>query len=347
MLKKNPENQNILSRARGGIKAALYELSVRTHQLFHKKGKAAKKSLGRTRRQDMIFYALMSAIPILHFLIFYVAVNINFILLSFKSFSLAQNDFIWAGFENFIKVIDDFKGNLMMIGALKNSLIVYAVNTFVGFLTGLLFAFYVYKKMPLANTFRLILFLPSIIPGLVLTMMYGYFVDRAVPSIVSLFTHTDEIGLLSAPSTQFVTILFYCIWTGFGSSVLINTGAMSGIDESIVESAKLDGAKLMREFFSITLPLIWPTLSIFLTVGIIGIFTSQMGLFNFYGAYAPNHLITLGYYMFATVQTALASGGSQAGYPYLSAMGLTMTAIVLPVTLFVRWALEKFGPKTY
>ncbi|MDR2201847.1 MAG: sugar ABC transporter permease [Clostridiales bacterium] len=344
--KRGGEGASLLSRLAKKIRIAVYSFEC---LLFRRRGpkKFSTKGLSKRKRNDVIFYALMAMIPIIQFCIFYIVVNINYILLSFREYSIADGRFIFAGFRNFVAVINDFSGNGLMLTGLLNSLVAYAVGLGVSLPLGLLFSFYVYKKMLFANNFRLILFLPSIVPGLVMTMMYGYFVDRALPSLLQLITHKETIGLLSDPAKQFGSILFYCIWAGFGGGVLIYTGAMSGIDDSVVESARLDGASMLQEFFRITIPLIWPTLSIFLATGIIGIFTNQLALFNFFGADAPSHLTTLGYYMYAAVQRSVAAGGSELQYPYLSALGLCMTAIILPLTLTARRLLEKLGPKTY
>ena len=72
---------------------------------------------------------------------------------------------------------------------------------------------------------------------------------------------------------------------------------------------------------------------------VVGIFTNQMNLFTFFDEYADPSLYTFGYYLFRGVKLA-----EYKDYPYLSAMGLLLTAVAVPLTLFVRWALTKFGP---
>ena len=87
------------------------------------------------------------------------------------------------------------------------------------------------------------------------------------------------------------------------------------------------------------MPGIWPTLSTFLITGVAGIFSNQGGLFNFYGITADVALRTYGYEMYVrTLQYQIT------GYPSIAAISLYMTAIAVPVTYLVKWALEKFGP---
>lgn len=72
-----------------------------------------------------------------------------------------------------------------------------------------------------------------------------------------------------------------------------------------------------------------------------GIFTNQMNLFSFFGPKAENSLSTFGYYLYSNTQSA-----TTADYPYLSSMGIVMTFIAVPLTLLVKFLLEKFGPST-
>ena len=121
--------------------------------------------------------------------------------------------------------------------------------------------------------------------------------------------------------------------------MLLYSGAMGSISDSIVEAASLDGATPAREFFNITLPMIYPTIVTFLITAIAAFFTNQVNLFSFFGENAKLQNITLGYYLYN--ETQLASAGE---YPYLAAMGLCMTFIAVPVTIIIKRLLEKFGP---
>lgn len=190
----------------------------------------------------------------------------------------------------------------------------------------------------------MILFLPSIISAIVMVTIFQFFVERAIPAFVLKLFDVQIRGLMENISTRYATIMFYNIWVGFGTGVLMYSNGMSGISPDIVESAHLDGAEGIREFWYITLPLIYPTLSTFLITGVAGIFTNQINLYSFYGAGAPVGVQTYGYYLYMKTQLAQ-SMSSEAEYPPLAAMGLLMTVVAVPLTMLVKWALEKFGPQ--
>ena len=60
---------------------------------------------------------------------------------------------------------------------------------------------------------------------------------------------------------------------------------------------------------------------------------------TFYESFAEPHLSTIGYWLYCG-----AVSGELAEYPIYSAMGLALTAIAVPVTLVLRWALNRLGP---
>ena len=155
-------------------------------------------------------------------------------------------------------------------------------------------------------------------------------------------TGEQMIGFITNPPTSktFGTILFYCIWIGFGGSILLYVGAMNNIPDSVSEACMLDGANLFQEMIYIVLPLIYPTFVTFIVVGVGGILTNQMALYAFFGPEADQTIQTFGYYLFRSTKLA-----GESDYPFLATMGLMMTFIVAPLTFFVKWLLEKVGPK--
>ena len=70
------------------IKDKMYDLSVAVHQKIHRNADPKKpKRLNRRKIGERVFLCVMLAYPVLQFLVFYVVVNINSVLLAFKTFS--------------------------------------------------------------------------------------------------------------------------------------------------------------------------------------------------------------------------------------------------------------------
>ena len=303
--------------------------------------KRASVQIGK--RKKLIFYTLMMALPLIQFIIFWIAVNINSILLAFKVWDFDKNAYVWNGFEAFKNEIELFRTEEFIVASVKNSLIVYLFGLFLGTPLALIFSFYLYKKKILSGLFKTVLFLPHILSALIMVLLYKYMLDIAIPEVYKMITGIEMQGLIANDETRFASILFYNIWTGFGTSTMMYLGAMSGISDSVVEAAELDGITPPKELWHITIPLIWPTFTTFVVVGFVGLFTGQMNLYNFYGEETPYELYTFGYYLY--IEAKKASSLPQ-NIPDLAALGLIFTAVAAPCTLLLRKMLDKFGPKT-
>lgn len=298
------------------------------------------KKRTRAAKGDMLFYVLMMAWPILQFCVFYIAVKFNSILYSFQRYDKLSRTFTWT--------LDYVKSALKMmttspalVETMKMTLLFFLLFTGINTPLGLLFSYYISKKQFASGFFRVFLFLPSIICSVIMVLIYGNFVDVALPEIVRVLTGKTVGGLMSTKSTRFFAVMFYNLLVGFGVNVLMYSNAMSAISKEVVEAAHLDGATGLKEFWFITLPSIYPTLVTFLITALAGMFLNQYNLYSFFGSGEHFGLQTYGLYFY--VQT-LAADGSRAEYSQISAIGLWLTFIALPLTYGVKFLLEKLGP---
>ncbi|MBR1677533.1 MAG: sugar ABC transporter permease [Clostridia bacterium] len=293
-----------------------------------------KTNKNRIKNSGILFYSLMILIPSVQFCIFYIGVNFNSILLAFKDYDAITGKYSWIGFANFERFIIDLSAGNALAYAIKNSLIAYFVGLIVGTVLTLFFSYYIFKKKFLYNAYRIILFLPSMLSAMVMTIIFGFLSGNVFPAI----------GLkdyLAEMSTQFGAILFFNIWVGFGTGVLLYSNSMSQVSQDVIEAGQIDGVNSLQEFFYIIMPGIFPTLSTFLITGVAGIFINQVNIFSFFADAADIHIYTIGYYLFTKV---VGGSASIATYPYAAAAGLLLTAVAVPITYGMKFALEKFGP---
>ena len=307
-----------------------------------KNGGARKKrsSMSSQKTQKLIFYCSMIVLPILQFLVFYVYVNTKSFTLGFQEYSYGTGEYTFAGFKNFKQIFADFKSKQYLSSTMWNSIELFFWLMIFGSFVAVFFSYYIFKKHPGSMLFKIFLYLPQMLGGVVVVIMYKFFVDMAVPEIGSLLGMEIK-GLLTNLETRRFTIIFFTIYTSFGSQVLVYSSAMSGISDSIIESAQLDGITPMKELIYIVLPSIWNTFVTFMVSSVVGIFSHQMSLYTFYGEKAEQSLYTFGYYLYKETVSA-----GYFEFPYLSAMGLLLTFVAVPLTLFTRWALKKFGPSS-
>ena len=90
-------------------------------------------------RGKLLFYICVLAYPMLHYLIFYVGVNINSVLLAFQEYDQDLAVYRFVGFVNFKNFFIDLFGGTVLLTSLKNSMILWAATVFVGLPLNLLF----------------------------------------------------------------------------------------------------------------------------------------------------------------------------------------------------------------
>ncbi len=302
-----------------------------------------KRKINQRQKSRAIFYTCIVVLPLIQFAIFYVYKNFKTIMMAFETYSYAQGggyDVSFAGFSNFAVAFEKLGESLFMI---RNSLLLFAVNGVVGLIVAMLFSFYVAKGYFGSKFFNFLLFLPNILSSIVIGILFKYIVNDVYMEIFN-----SDYGLMSSlagNTTVMTTIIFYNVWVGFGVHTLMFTGAISGINESVVESAQIDGVNLLQEFWYITVPMIFPTFISFIIINISGIFTNQMNLVTFFGL-SGDQYSTLGYYLFKQSKQdfMVPLNSNYISYSQLSALGLILTVIVLVTTLSVKKLLTKFGP---
>lgn len=284
---------------------------------------------------NLIFYVLMIAFPVLQFSIFYIGVNFRSFLYAFQKIDLLEKTATFTG-----ETLSTTFGKMLeptFLSRFGMSFLAFFLTYSIGTMLALLFSYFIYKKLPFGNFFKVMLFLPSILSAIVMVTIYRYFVETALPAM---FNYQIE-GLIQNTDTRFWAIIFYNILVSFGTNVLMYSNAMSGLSQDVIEAARIDGCNSWQEFTHIVLPGIYPTITTFAVTSVASIFVNQLNLFSFFGMSASEDIQTYGYYLY---QQTLAVKNNEAAYPEISAIGFFLTLIAVPLTLIVKYCLEKFGP---
>ena len=286
------------------------------------------------KKSGTLFYVTMIALPLLQFVIFYVIVNFNSILMAFQNYDNSTGKevitFTWDNFAYFFSA--DVVADLWL--CIKNSLMYLALNVFVVMPVSLLFSYYVFKKFRMAKLFKVIMFLPSIVCSTAMVIFYKYYVNDALSGMFG----GPVIGPTFNAHQQGVLIVFYLLMS-FSGNILLYINAMCQTPESVIEAAKIDGANSWQEFTRVVFPQIYQTFSTLAVVALAGFFTNQYNIFSFWGGNAQSKYVNIGYLLYK--QTQRASFGE---YPYLATLGVIMTIIIVPITFAVRKILAKVGP---
>lgn len=294
-----------------------------------------------------LFYVCVLALPILQYIIFGFGAQLNSLLLSFKGYDMQVGDYVFSmeamkyNYRQFFFELSSSSSNLGKW--FLNSFYAWFFTAVIGSALALFFAYYIAKKAKGSSFFRLMLFMPSIIPPIALGLIFRRYTDKFLFDFFGLFDWDFGKPFSGLPKQNFTAAIWYNLLFGFGVNVLMFSGAMSRVPESLTEYASLDGIKPLQEFIYIMMPLIFPTFSTFFVMGIGGYFTNQLNLYSFYGARADQSIWTLGYFMHVKV-VGDGGGGALADFPYISAYGMIFTLVAVPVTLFVKWVMDKITP---
>ncbi len=290
-------------------------------------------------KSSTIFVIVMLAYSVLHFLLMWVGVNFNSILLSFKSYNYFTGDYEWlsgshlfdnfkAIFENIGKDVDNYRSMLF------SSLAFFVVSCFVTLPISLFFSYFIFKKIVGAGFFKTIFFLPSIIPLIILTTIYSITVGSNGP-VGQVLTNMgiDASNLFLTHSSASWMIWIFCVWAGIGYDVVLLTAGMSRIPRDILESCKMDGVPSFKEFIRIVIPLTWSTITTLFIFGMMSVF--NVFLQPFYLAPKVNTTWTIGTNIYFASKGQIALNAP-------AALGLFYSLIGAPIIVGARSLLNKF-----
>ena len=300
-----------------------------------------KKSKRLKDTGELIFYICLIALPLLQVAIFYVYVNFNSVLLSFQKYEKLNDAFVFdPTFANFKRLWMELTETTILWDALKNSFAIWIYTSIFGKFLALMFSYYIYKKWFASKIFKFFLFLPSVLPSILLVIMFKFFANEAIPGYAGELLNVTISPLLVGKDTLLPTVFFFNIWASFGGQILIYTGTMDQISPEIIEAGQVDGVKPMQEFFYIVIPIILPTITTFLIASVAGLFTNQAALYSFFGdsSNVTFENFTVGYYLFDLVNK---SGVGKSNYGYASILGLVCTFIAFPLMVLLRKVLTK------
>ena len=317
-------------------------------------GKTGKRVIIENKRRA-VFSLLMLAVPIAHFLVFYLYINLSSFALAFKKYEIISGVGLvsrFAKLENF----KDALGQLFSTNGwvmIKNSLIFEAINLFFVTPLTLIFSFYIYKKCLMSKFFKVMLFMPYILSEIIVATLYRCMTNNVIPEIMSQVFHVadpSKYQLLTEESTKMGAAIVFNIIMWFGINSLIYSSSMEDVNVSMSEAAQLDGANVAQEFIYVTVPTIFPTIVTLFTVALAAVFTDQFRMFSLYKFNEVGSLENIGHFLYmeaSRVGKTLGGGQSTTNNTYgsLSAMGLLLSFVVIPVTLITRHLLNKYGPR--
>jgi len=183
------------------------------------------------------------------------------------------DDKTFVGLQNFQKLFQSDK----FYQAFQNSVLLIVLVTIVTFSLSLIFAAMLSReKIKGQNFYRVIFYIPNILSVVVISAIFSAIYDPnlgLLNSFLNLFrgqAGVDNPTLwLGNQKIVIYSIVIAMVWQAIGYYMVMYMASMANIPESLYESASLEGAGRITQFFSITLPLIWTNIRTTLTFFII------------------------------------------------------------------------------
>ncbi|MBS5062411.1 MAG: sugar ABC transporter permease [Hungatella hathewayi] len=188
--------------------------------------------------------------------------------LSFTNFNILSSETKFIGLDNYVKL---FTQDKLFIKSLQVTFKFAFISVPLRLIFALFVAMILNRKSRAVGLYRVIYYLPSIIGGSVaVSVMWRNLFTKTgvVNSLLQAVGLNCNINWLSNRSTALYTLILLYVWQ-FGSSMLIFLSGLKQIPTTYYEAAEVDGAGKVRQFFSITLPLLSPIILFNLVMQII------------------------------------------------------------------------------
>ena len=182
--------------------------------------------------------------------------------------SMTLNDARFVGLGNFVEAFHDSRFWNSMWVTIKWTLVEMPIQV----LVALLLAALLTKNTWFNKLCRGVYFLPIICSATAVSIMWWIILNSNVGYITFLLNKLGfgKINFMNNPGVTFYVIVFMSVWKSFGISTIILVSAMQNVPRVLYEADELDRAGKIRQFFSITLPGIAPSLWYVVMTRIIG-----------------------------------------------------------------------------
>ncbi len=209
-------------------------------------------------RKDWLEMVLLLSPGILLLAIFVVLPTIEAFVLSFQREGLLGRNRVFIGLENYLEIFRQPENLKSAWQSLYFALIVAPLEIVLAFAAALLIS----RPFPGVAIYRTLFFLTTAVPTGVAAIAWSWFLNPQTGWanwILQQFGLEPKAWLLDS-STALPTLAVITAWAGIGFAAILLTAGLQQIPEDLYEAARIDGANAAQQFWSITIPLISPTL---------------------------------------------------------------------------------------
>ena len=284
----------------------------------------SSKSRGR-------FLALCLAPAVILYFVFMILPTLNVFRMSLFERGAYSPTETFVGMANFRALMQDVK----FITAMQNTILLIVTVTIITFFFAIVFAAILTReKIKGQNFFRIVFYIPNILSVVVIAGIFSAIYkpeNGMLNSILSAISGETVMVLWKDQPMVIVSVIIAMVWQAIGYYMVMYMASMSAVPESLYESAGLDGAGRLTQFFQLTLPLIWTNIRTTLTFFIIS--TINMA-FLFVKAMVAKGMADVGLsFMYAQKDAGL--------YGYSMAAGVVIFLFSFLLSALVNWVTKR------
>ncbi len=248
---------------------------------------------------------------------------------SWNGFGAPRN---WVGLANYQQVLDHRAFGI----AFRNNLLIIAVSLLIQLPLALTLALMLAEKFRGSVALRMLFFLPYILAETATGLIFSFVYDGDYGLLAAIYRlfGAEAPHLLASPQTSMLAILIVIVWKYFGFHMMLFIAALQGMDRTLIEAARIDGASRWQVLRYIVLPLLKPTIKLsvfFAIIGSLQLFDLVMPLTRGGPADSSNTLVTY-LYNFGILRMRVGFG---------SAVGVILFLICVTFAFtYKRWVLR-------
>jgi len=250
------------------------------------------------------------------------------ILVSFIA-SFTQWDIVsppqWIGAGNYKEIVSSD----LFWQVLRNTFYYVALAVPLTIVLSLFLAIAVNRKLKGIGLFRTVYFLPVVTSMVAVAIVWGWLYNPEyglINYVLRSWFGVQGPAWLRDPNWAMPAMIIVGVWKALGYNMMIFLAGLQSVPDEYYEAARLDGANTRQRFFSITLPMLTPTIFFVLVVTLIGSFQVFEQTYILTRGGPANATLTISYFIFQNAFQFFRMG-------YASALAYVLFAIVFVLTL--------------
>jgi ABC-type sugar transport system permease subunit len=284
----------------------------------------------KSSKKSIISYFLVS--PYLLHLILFISFPVIFsIVLTFHKWNILS-EMQYVGFDNYIRLFQD----RLFWKALVNTMTFLIIHIPLQLVIALLLAYFLDQKILFKGFFRATFFLPVVISGVVVTMVWQqlYMVDSGLINKLLVSIGLGKVEWLTNKNIAMISIAIMATWKNVGLYVILFLVGLQSVPRRYYEAADVEGANQWQKFRYITLPAINPTIFMVTILSTIGGFNLFIEPYIMTGGGPLNSTLSAMLYIYKQAFEYYHMG-------YSATLGIVFAFIIMMVVAVQKYTIEK------